>query len=455
MAAAPRTLARCRPAVVVPGSTVARTRERLVREAERSRSALGCGARRLQRPRRGGAHARPLARAPRSSCSSRRPRRRRPRTRRSTLPLLARARCARGDRRLRARAPRCAPGWIFRRIYGAHGIRVRMRAARVCRPRLRSSTSSWRRRSRDGRSESHTMSDTLVFIPAWNEEDNLPAVLDALHAELPDADVLVVDDGSTDRTADVAREHGAEVHSLGIEPRPPLRHRRRVPLRTRARLRVLRPRRRRRPAPAGRARAPARAGARRRVRRRRRLAVRLRRRLSRVPLPPEPGASLRHRCPSARDGLALGRTFGDATSGLYAVNAMALPLLARDLHEPRAGGRGARPDRERRPTPRGSARHDGSARERRVEASRLEGGQARPDGRRHPASPRSSSDRAALSRSLRAGRTARRGRARTPRRRAPGPRPPRGSRRSSAAPSGRRACPGSRDRSGRAPSSTA
>ena len=59
------------------------------------------------------------------------------------------------------------------------------------------------------------MSDTLVFIPAWNEEQNLPAVLDALRAELPDVDVLVVDDGSTDRTADVAREHGAEVLSLG------------------------------------------------------------------------------------------------------------------------------------------------------------------------------------------------------------------------------------------------
>jgi glycosyltransferase involved in cell wall biosynthesis len=59
------------------------------------------------------------------------------------------------------------------------------------------------------------MSDTLVFIPAWNEEANLPAVLDALHAELPDADVLVVDDGSTDRTAEIAREHDAQVHSLG------------------------------------------------------------------------------------------------------------------------------------------------------------------------------------------------------------------------------------------------
>jgi glycosyltransferase involved in cell wall biosynthesis len=59
------------------------------------------------------------------------------------------------------------------------------------------------------------MNDTLVFIPAWNEADNLPAVLDGLSATIPDADVLVVDDGSTDRTAEVALEHGAKVHSLG------------------------------------------------------------------------------------------------------------------------------------------------------------------------------------------------------------------------------------------------
>jgi glycosyltransferase involved in cell wall biosynthesis len=59
------------------------------------------------------------------------------------------------------------------------------------------------------------MSDTVVFIPAWNEEENLPAVLEDLERQLPDADVLVVDDGSTDATADVARGHGAEVLSLG------------------------------------------------------------------------------------------------------------------------------------------------------------------------------------------------------------------------------------------------
>jgi glycosyltransferase involved in cell wall biosynthesis len=59
------------------------------------------------------------------------------------------------------------------------------------------------------------VSDTLVFVPAWNEEQNLPGVLDDLRAVLPEVDVLVVDDGSTDRSADVAREHGAEVLSLG------------------------------------------------------------------------------------------------------------------------------------------------------------------------------------------------------------------------------------------------
>lgn len=57
--------------------------------------------------------------------------------------------------------------------------------------------------------------DTVVFLPAWNEEENLPAVLDELHRELPEADLLVVDDGSSDRTAEIAREHGAEVLSFG------------------------------------------------------------------------------------------------------------------------------------------------------------------------------------------------------------------------------------------------
>jgi glycosyltransferase involved in cell wall biosynthesis len=53
-----------------------------------------------------------------------------------------------------------------------------------------------------------------VFIPAWNEEASLPEVLAEARRELPDVDLLVIDDGSTDGTADVAREGGALVTSF-------------------------------------------------------------------------------------------------------------------------------------------------------------------------------------------------------------------------------------------------
>ena len=58
------------------------------------------------------------------------------------------------------------------------------------------------------------MGDTLVFIPAWNEADSLPEVLNEARTELPDVDVLVIDDGSTDATAQVARAGGADVVSF-------------------------------------------------------------------------------------------------------------------------------------------------------------------------------------------------------------------------------------------------
>lgn len=51
----------------------------------------------------------------------------------------------------------------------------------------------------------------LVVMPAYNEEAALGDVLDELHRELPHVDVLVVDDGSDDHTAALARSHGAIV----------------------------------------------------------------------------------------------------------------------------------------------------------------------------------------------------------------------------------------------------
>jgi glycosyltransferase involved in cell wall biosynthesis len=54
----------------------------------------------------------------------------------------------------------------------------------------------------------------LVFIPAWNEEGTVGEVIAGVRRRLPDADVLVVDDGSVDGTAAAAREAGALVASL-------------------------------------------------------------------------------------------------------------------------------------------------------------------------------------------------------------------------------------------------
>jgi cellulose synthase/poly-beta-1,6-N-acetylglucosamine synthase-like glycosyltransferase len=55
---------------------------------------------------------------------------------------------------------------------------------------------------------------TLVVIPAYNEEQSLPGVLKELAEQTPEYDVLVVSDGSVDRTAEVARAAGVFVAEL-------------------------------------------------------------------------------------------------------------------------------------------------------------------------------------------------------------------------------------------------
>ncbi len=51
-------------------------------------------------------------------------------------------------------------------------------------------------------------SDVLVIVPVHNEAGALPAVLDELRQHAPGCDVVVVNDGSTDETAEVARAAG-------------------------------------------------------------------------------------------------------------------------------------------------------------------------------------------------------------------------------------------------------
>ncbi len=50
-----------------------------------------------------------------------------------------------------------------------------------------------------------------VVIPAHNEEQALGALIIGIRQQVPDAEIIVVDDGSTDATAETARSAGARV----------------------------------------------------------------------------------------------------------------------------------------------------------------------------------------------------------------------------------------------------
>jgi glycosyltransferase involved in cell wall biosynthesis len=59
------------------------------------------------------------------------------------------------------------------------------------------------------------MSGVLVIVPAFNEESTIGNVLCALRREAPEIDVVVINDGSTDNTAEIVRGvHGVELISL-------------------------------------------------------------------------------------------------------------------------------------------------------------------------------------------------------------------------------------------------
>ncbi|MFN2518001.1 MAG: glycosyltransferase family 2 protein, partial [Jatrophihabitantaceae bacterium] len=51
----------------------------------------------------------------------------------------------------------------------------------------------------------------VVQVPCLNEESTLPLVLESIPKQIPGIDeiiVLIIDDGSSDRTIEVAQEHG-------------------------------------------------------------------------------------------------------------------------------------------------------------------------------------------------------------------------------------------------------
>ena len=58
------------------------------------------------------------------------------------------------------------------------------------------------------------MNKILIIVPAYNEEESLHGVIQDLRSHVAQADILVVDDGSCDRTSDVARQAGVSVTNM-------------------------------------------------------------------------------------------------------------------------------------------------------------------------------------------------------------------------------------------------
>jgi uncharacterized SAM-binding protein YcdF (DUF218 family) len=117
------------PAIVVPGSTVTRVRERLVREAERVALAVGAHVLVFSGASEAGAM-RDSWRGPDVELVVEESATTTAENAANTLPLLL-------ERDIREAIVICAPAhfirarWIFRRIYGAHGVAVRFRLARI------------------------------------------------------------------------------------------------------------------------------------------------------------------------------------------------------------------------------------------------------------------------------------------------------------------------------------
>ena len=60
----------------------------------------------------------------------------------------------------------------------------------------------------------------LVVLPTYNEAENIGRILEHVRRAMPDAGILVVDDGSPDGTADIAERVGKELGATEVLRRP-------------------------------------------------------------------------------------------------------------------------------------------------------------------------------------------------------------------------------------------
>jgi len=59
----------------------------------------------------------------------------------------------------------------------------------------------------------------VVVIPTYNERENITAAMTSVHDQLPDADILVVDDSSPDGTGDLVHEFAASHSFVALHTR--------------------------------------------------------------------------------------------------------------------------------------------------------------------------------------------------------------------------------------------
>ncbi|MFZ5801755.1 MAG: glycosyltransferase family 2 protein [Candidatus Omnitrophota bacterium] len=63
-------------------------------------------------------------------------------------------------------------------------------------------------------------SDTLLILPAYNEASTLPGLIQEIRSSLSDLDILVINDGSTDNTAEICQKNRVDCidlpYNLGI-----------------------------------------------------------------------------------------------------------------------------------------------------------------------------------------------------------------------------------------------
>lgn len=117
---------------------------------------------------------------------------------------------------IRAKADRVAPGRDGRAISRPRAF---VTVSDACYSALFVDDTDWHQRESEVADEQRERELTVV-IPAYNEEGRIAPTLDHVRAYLaeryPSSEVIVVDDGSRDRTPDIVRERTADFERSGI-----------------------------------------------------------------------------------------------------------------------------------------------------------------------------------------------------------------------------------------------